>query len=321
MGIFKNALIIACIGLLCMAQENVGSKDSSNEKLYLVVNLETGDYRYSSTAPDISDDTCRTTELWLRHIPAGKFMMGSQKGELGGWKHYDMTLHPVTLTKDFYIGIFEITQKQWTLLMDSNPSCYPGECRPVERVSYDMIRGSLKEGGAGWPKFGHKVDDNSFLGKINAKTKLTFDLPTDAQWEYACRAVTTTSLNSGKNLLRVTQDPNMSEVGRYYSNRGDGKGGYTEHTKVGSYLPNSWGLYDMHGNVWEWCLDWWGSSTLSKSAAFDPVGQSSGTVRVERGGGWIDYAQHCRSALRRNDTPSTGYHYYGFRVICLPDEK
>ena len=300
--------------LFCLAEEVA-------KKPYLVINLETGEKRFTDEAPDLNSDVCRTTELWMRLIPAGSFTMGSAKNEVGIWKNHDMTPHPVTITKDFYIGIFEVTQKQWTIIMEKNPSCYIGDCRPVERVSYNMVRGSLAAGGAGWPKLGHKVDENSFLGKLNKKTGGTFDLPTDAQWEYACRAVTTTSLNSGKNLMRATQDPNMAEVGRYYSNRGDGKGGYAEHTKVGCYKPNAWGLYDMHGNVWEWCLDWWGSSTFSQAPETDPYGVSTGMTRVARGGSWIDYAQYCRSGLRRDFNPATGYHYFGLRIIYLPEEK
>ena len=313
MKAIKCALMLVGVCMLCLAEDDA--------KLYLVLNLETGATRYSAEPPDLSDDACRTTELWMRHIPAGTFTMGSEKTELGVWKNHDMTPHPVTLTKDYYMGIFEVTQKQWTLLMEKNPSCYVGDTRPVDRVSYDMVRGGDPDVGGGWPKHGHTADDDSYIGKLNKKFDMVFDLPTDAEWEYACRAVTSTSLNSGKNLMRTTQDPNMAEVGRYYSNRSDGKGGYSEHTKVGCYKPNAWGLYDMHGNVCEWCLDWWGSSTFSNAPVTDPCGMANGTTRVMRGGSWIDYAQHCRSALRRDFNPSTGYHYYGFRLVCFPSSK
>ena len=307
-------LLLFCAFILCHA-------DDGEKKTYLIVNLETGESHYSEQPPDLNSDVCRTTELWLRHVPAGPFTMGSNLDEIGVWKDHDMTPHPVTISKDFYIGIFEITQKQWQLIHCDNPSCYLGDCRPVERVSFKVIRGDGPEGGAGWPRMGHAVDDSSFLGMLRKKTGKLFDLPTDAEWEYACRAETITSLNSGKNLIRKMRDPNMAEVGRYYSNRGDGKGGYGEHTKVGCYMPNAWGIYDMHGNVSEWCLDWWGSNTFSNMPVTDPQGMPNGITRVMRGGSWIDYAQFCRSGLRRDANPDTGYHYFGFRVICLPDEK
>ena len=109
--------------------------------------------------------------------------------------------------------------------MGSNPSSKTGDCRPVECVSYEMIRGAGEQSGAGWPGYGHEVDVTSFMGKLQAKTGVTFDLPTEAQWEYACRAGTTTALNSGKNLTSTGQDANMAEVGRYADNHLDGKGG------------------------------------------------------------------------------------------------
>ena len=311
----KIMLLFFCTFLFCMAEE-------ADKWPYLVFDLKTGASRYSEQPPDLDSDVCRTTELWMRHIPAGTFTMGSKKEELGVWKDHDMTPHPVTITKDYYIGIFEITQRQWLMIETENPSCYLGDTRPVERVSFEMIRGESEEAGAGWPRTGNKVDDSSFIGKLRKKTEMLFDLPTDAEWEYACRAETLTSLNSGKNLMRTTRDPNMAEVGRYYSNRSDGQGGgFAEHAKVGSYLPNAWGIYDMHGNVSEWCLDWWGSNTFSTTPETDPKGMPNGMTRVMRGGSWIDYAQYCRSGIRRDSNPEKGYHYFGFRVVCRPNEK
>ncbi|MCQ2402574.1 MAG: formylglycine-generating enzyme family protein [Lentisphaeria bacterium] len=239
-------------------------------------------------------------------------MMGSPNGG-------DETQHQVTLTQDYYIGVFEMTQRQYELIYGSNPSVYKGDCRPVEQVSYNTIRGTGGTAGAGWPMYGHAVDEGSFLGKLRAKTGLVFDLPTEAQWEYACRAETVTALNTGRNLTSTGQDPAMDEAGRYEYNRDDGKGGYSPHTKVGSYLPNAWGLYDMHGNVYEWCLDWYGS--YPSGAVTDPVGPQSGSARVQRGGSWDSYvgrAWNCRSASRGSYDPSRAYSDIGFRVVCLP---
>lgn len=283
---------------------------------YLVIDLSGGanaasyPVRFAASGPDLASDVCRTTELWLKLVLPGTFTMGSPTDELG--RDSDETQHAVTLTKPFYVGVFQMTQKQWTLVMGSNPSYYTGDTRPVERVSYKDIRGTLL--GANWPAHA-QVDATSFLGKIRARTALNFDLPTEAQWEYACRAGTATALNNGRDLSSTSQDAAMDEVGRYYYNRNDGKGGYSQHTKVGSYAPNAWGLYDMHGNVWEWCLDWYGS--YATGTVTDPVGSASGSLRVGRGGYYYNNAQRCRSADRGNGDPSYGSNAVGFRLCCF----
>ena len=303
---------------------------------YIVIDLSRGPdavnypVHFSVTGPDLDDDTCRTTELWLRLIPPGTFRMGSPVTELGhDWAcdYNGEDLHQVTISRPFYLGVFEVTQKQYTLVMGSNPSFYSGEMRPVERVPYDALRGSQL--GSKWPE-NNQVDTDSFFGKIRARTSLTLDLPTEAMWEYACRAGTTTALNNGKDLTDTMECFEMSEVGRYGYNQNDGKGGYTsQHTKVGSYRANAWGLYDMHGNVAEWCLDWW-QQYLGTSAVTDPKGASSGSYRTVRGGSWnslnyAGYAAACRSAYRSCYYRSENYtypnftkgHYWGFRVCCF----
>ncbi len=260
-------------------------------------------------------DEYKTDKLVLRMILPGTFTMGSPAGEVG--RDSDEAQHEVVLTKPFYMGVFEVTQKQYQLVMGSNPSYHKGDMRPVEYVSWNTIRGNSST--YNWPN-AKTVDPNTFMGRLRAKTGLDgFDLPTEAQWEYACRAGTTTALNNGKNLTSLYQDSAMDEVGRYGYNNGyqgrtkDGKGGYSDyHTTVGSYKPNDWGLYDMHGNVWEWCLDWW---TSSLSAATDPVGASSGSYRVRRGGGWYDCAYNCRSAYRSHCYHPSNYDgNLGFRL-------
>ena len=283
---------------------------------YLVIDLSGGanaasyPVRFAAAGPDLASDVCRTTELWLKLVLPGTFTMGSPTDELGRYSYE--TQHAVTLTKAFYLGVYEMTQKQWTLVMGSNPSRYKGDTRPVEQVSYNDIRGTLL--GANWPAHA-QVDATSFLGKIRARTALNFDLPTEAQWEYACRAGTTTALNNGRELSSTGQDAAMDEVGRYHYNQNDGKGGYTSyHTKVGSYVPNAWGLYDMHGNVWEWCLDWYGSYTTG--VVTDPVGSASGSSRVLRGGVYYGNAQYCRSAAGGSGNPSSRDSGFGFRLCC-----
>ena len=274
-------------------------------------------------------DEYKTTKLVLRLIPPGTFMMGSPSDELGhNWasSYNAEDYHKVTITNPFYIGVFELTQKQWQLVMGDTPSGYKGDARPVEQVSYNTIRGSVN--GAAWPTH-NQVDANSFMGRLRSKVNMLFDLPTEAQWEYACRAGTATALNSGKSLKGTDKNcANMAEVGRYVGNTGDGKGGFSQHTKVGSYLENMWGLYDMHGNVAEWCLDWWQKNLgITK---VDPKGASSGSYRLLRGGSWQNntlcgYAAACRSAYRSfhygaYTNPSDYYTNWGFRVVCLPAE-
>jgi formylglycine-generating enzyme required for sulfatase activity len=282
-------------------------------------------------------DEHKTTKIVLRHIPAVAFMMGSPADELG--RYDDEGRHQVTLSRDFYIGVFEVTQKQWERVMGTWPSYFNNaryrNARPVENVSYNAIRGSslaaeqavfylfprrhnpdrqLAE--AVWPA-SDRAHPASFMGLLRAKTGKAFDLPTEAQWEYACRAGTGTALNSGRNLTNPRADENMDEVGRYWYNGGSGytqKGSDAVATaKAGSYLPNAWGLYDMHGNVWEWCLDWYGPYS---GAGHDPKGATTGSHRVDRGGSWSSDAYGCRSADR--DCDHAEYHTFliGFRVAC-----
>ncbi len=289
------------------------------DKKYMVIDLSGGvnatSYPISYLAEVPSGgwtDEYKTTKLILRRIPSGTFLMGSPSDEQGRYYYDWESLHQVTISKSFYIGIYEVTQKQWELVMGDNPSEYTGKARPVEKVSYDMIRGSLN--GIRWPS-SSDVDATSFMGTLRTKTSLkTFDLPTEAQWEYACRAGTTTALNSGKDLTGTSSCVNMDEVGRYYYTQSDGKGGCSEHTTVGSYLPNAWGLYDMHGNVCEWCLDWF-STSLGTVPVTDPVGASSGSFRVSRGGFWYGGANRCRSADRSLYDYSTT-RGGGFRLCC-----
>jgi formylglycine-generating enzyme required for sulfatase activity len=199
------------------------------------------------------------------------------------------------------------------------------QTRPVEQVTYYHIRenpANIDDPAVNWPN-NSVVNANSFMGKMRAKTGLAeFDLPTESQWEHACRAGTTTALNSGYNLTSTTNDPRMSEVGRNYANH---PGGYSSSPSVntnggtaavGSYLGNAWGLYDMHGNAMEWCLDWWDG--ISPGPVTDPKGPTaSGTdARVIRSGSWDHYPHACRSALRYNITggQATRSRGIGFRA-------
>jgi Uncharacterized conserved protein len=291
----------------------VTAEDVTDDANYLKLDLSTYKMTYS---PSITiNDAAKTTELWLRRVENGTFTMGSPTTELG--RQSNETQHQVTLTKAFYIGVFECTQKQYETVTGSNPSAYTGDARPVEKVKYNDLRGTTY--GATWPtKTGHRVDSTSFFGQLRAMTGngLTFDLPTEAQWEFACRAGTTTAWNNGTDITDTTTDLELNTLGRYKNNQTDGKGGYSQHTTVGSYLPNAWGLYDMHGNVSEWCLDWYVADITSYTT--DPTGPDTGTYRLLRGGSWYSYAKNCRSAYRDYFKPGLrDVNYYGFRIVLV----
>ena len=294
---------------------------------YMVIDLSGGvdalsyPVSYLSSVPEGGwDDEYKTTKLVLRLIPPGSFMMGSPSDENG--RGNDEDWHAVVLTKPFYIGVFEVTQKQYELVMGANPSYFRGDMRPVEQVSYDTIRGSVN--GSAWPVH-NQVDANSFMGRLRSKVNMLFDLPTEAQWEYACRAGTSSALNSGKDY---DWGANGSEVARWSLNSHDdgydGKGGYEYTTKVGCYRENNWGVYDMHGNVAEWCRDYWNGG-LGTTGVVDPVGASTGWwnnegARVYRGGGCDDGIwETIRSAYRDYTCmSSSSYEIVGFRVFCSP---
>ena len=283
--------------------EPVVEYEAPEGALYCVIDLSGGpstDYlsfpvTYLNEEPSGGFNTTeyKTTKLVLKRVDAGTFIMGDSI-----WG--DSQLNTVTLTKPFYMGLFEVTQKQWELVMGSNPSFWSGDAKPVEQVSYDMIRG--ESDGAKWPAT-NSVDATSFLGKLRTKTGINFDLPTEAQWEYTCRAGTTTKYSYGDS------------VNGEYMLYGDNSS-YSTVYEVGTNKSNPWGFYDMHGNVCEWCLDWY---AVSLSGGVNPVGSSSGLYRVTRGGSWANEADVCTSSFRYVGKPSSNTHFDGFRLsISLP---
>ena len=285
----------------CLKSTNVMFRVSYEKvpALYCVVDLSAGSsaasypVTYLSGPPSggFNTDEYKTTKLVLRRIEQGTYKMQGTSN--------------VTLTKPFYIGVFEMTQKQYQMVAGNNPSYYKGDQRPVENVNYNTIRGSSN--GAKWPS-SSTVDSSSFMGKFQSRTGLAFDLPTESQWECACRAGMTSSYNNGG-----WAEGDLNTLGRYSRNVSDGKGGYSgTHTTVGSYAANAWGLYDMHGNAMEWCLDWFDTRTYGT----DPKGPSSGSSRVAKGGTWWRDASGCTSSSRYKRSPADTNHEagYGFRI-------
>jgi formylglycine-generating enzyme required for sulfatase activity len=218
--------------------------------------------------------------------------MGSPDTEPG--RVSDETQHPVTLTKDFFIMTTEVTQKQWKDVMGSNPSSFIscGDNCPVENVSWDDITGA-----------------DGFIARMNLRGEGTYRLPTEAEWEYAARAGSPTAFYNG--IITVTGyncsplDPDLGTIGWYCGNSS------SKTHLVAQKAPNAWGIYDMSGNVLEWCQDWYGTYPIS---ATDPTGPTSGSYRVVRGGSWSIFAVNCRSASRHWVTPDGRYGALGFRL-------
>ena len=310
-GIELNSSNVVCSVVLCKCP-------------YVVIDLSDGlapGEERVKYLPDVPEggwkDEHKSTKLVLRRIPRGTFMMGSPADE--PWRHSFENQHKVTLEEEYFMGVFEVTKEQWNMVESGWSPAYSGEFRPMDRVSYEEIRGSVL--GVRWPGARHVVDEYSFLCPLRARTGISsMDLPTEAEWEYACRAGTTSAWNSGKGITGMNKCANLEEVGRYQDNRDDSRGGgYGEHTAVGSYAPNAWGLYDMHGNVAEWCLDSWnGMDDYDAGEATDPHGPDSpNAVRVLRGGHWSSNAEDCRSAARFSTFSSEeGEGHYGLRLSC-----
>jgi eukaryotic-like serine/threonine-protein kinase len=200
----------------------------------------------------------------------------------------------VTFTKGLYVGIHTVTQEQWKAVMGDNPSYFKGKKNlPVEQISWQ--------------------DCQAFCKKLSAIEKKPYRLPTEAEWEYACRAGTTTPYHFGETLAVEQANYNGNFV--YGSGK---KGVYREHTTpVGIFPANAWGLFDMHGNVWQWCQDW--HDGYSGKDLIDPQGPKTGKNRILRGGSWGSHPIFCRSANRNFADPDSRTEFYGLRVCFNAD--
>jgi formylglycine-generating enzyme required for sulfatase activity len=267
----KSLLLAMLVGLLMVGcqKEAVEEEEAKDEASPLGEKF---------TVPDLGLEM-----IWVK---PGTFMMGSPESE--AVRDGDETQHQVTLTKGFYLGKHEVTQAQWERVMGNNPSSFKGADRPVERVSWN--------------------DAVEFCKKLTEMEKkagrvpqgMSYQLPTEAQWEYACRAGTSTMYSWGDSISS--------------SNANDGRN-VDETTPVGKYPSNPWGFHDMHGNVWEWCTDWFGA--YPSGSVTNPEGPASGSTRVIRGGSWNRGGTSLRSAERYNYAPSTRNYSLGFRVGFL----
>jgi len=249
-------------------------QDSYQEQMKKMKNPSHGD----TCAFDLGDGV----KLEMVYIQGGTFQMGSPSSE-SGRSDNEGPVHAVELD-GFWMGKFEVTQEQYQSIMGSNPSHFKDSKNPVEKVSWK--------------------DAKSFCDKLSQKTGQTFRLPTEAEWEYACRAGSSTAYCFGDS------ESQLGDYAWYNSNSG------RKTHPVGGKRPNTWGLYDMHGNVWEWCGDWPGnySSGLKKN----PTGPATGSRRVLRGGSWGNNPGGCRSAYRNGGTPGFAFNLLGFRAAASP---
>ncbi len=230
-------------------------------------------------------NTHYTNELGMAFalLPPGEFGQGRSREQLGretGESHR----RQVRITRGFHMGVHEVTQEQYAEVMGKNPSKFCGAKNPVERVSWN--------------------DAVEFCSRLPKEEGCTYRLPTEAEWEYACRSGSTTAYCYG-------DDPGQLEEYAWYS-RNSGE----ETHEVGLKQPNAWGLYDVHGNVWEWCQDWY--AHLEPGPSEDPGGPADGALRVVRGGSWFDYPSPLSSASRGRNLPSNRPDDHGFRVVLAP---
>ena len=302
---------------------------------YMVVDISQGaqpnTQRYFPAADfvpnGVTNDLYKTTALLMRKINAGgvTWTMGSTTFEAGRSAVNEET-HLVTLPSDYYIAVYETTITQFQQVKPSGATAQyrTNPTLPMEKVSYNEIRNSNVTTGNSSYQWPNPPSPISFLGLLNAKSGLDFDLPTEAQWEFAARSGHGSGYwNDGSEI--DANDANLRRLACF---------GASEPAPVGSYAPSSWGLYDMHGNVWEWCLDWY-QDNIASATAYDgqPYGGRvnihpehfdqylssagvSGGVRVYRGGAFKKTSPYCRPACRDNGAPTGEYDSIGFRVVC-----
>ena len=241
-------------------------------------------------------------------IPAGSFTMGSPTSEAG--RVSDEVEHTVTLTKGFYMGKYEVTQSQYLAVVGSNPSYFTGDLnRPVEQVNW--------------------TDATNYCSLLTQADRLAgrvpsdwgYRLPTEAEWEYACRAGTTTALHFGSAIHGGMANFHSyweydAAIGEIYV--ASPVGHLDRTTTVGSYAANGFAVHDLHGNVWEWCQDWYG--TYPTGTVVDPTGPNSGSDRVRRGGSWDNHGRNCRAAVRFSFNPTYWNDHVGFRVVLAPGQ-
>ena len=301
LGVFGIAIVVAGVEQITQKfTSSAASKGKSVEEISLEkFNFKTVTVDWKGDVIRISDkqaeffkeDLGYGVVLEMVKIPGASFKMGSPETEKDR-SSSESPQHTVNMPS-FFMGKFAVTQAQYQRIMGSNPANFKGEERPVEQISWD--------------------DAVEFCFKLSKRTGRTYRLPSEAEWEYACRAGTTTPFHFGETITSTLANYDASVV-----YRSEPKGEYRQQTTdVGTFPPNAFGLYDMHGNVWEWCQDHWhdsyqgapndGSAWLSENKDANPM---------LRGGSWVDVPRHCRSATRLGCVADGRIDFFGFRVSC-----
>ena len=258
--------------------------------------LSSSNTKILSLAPPLT--ITNTIGMTLRRIEPGTFVMGSDSGEAN-----QKPPHTVEITKPFYMGIHEVTQQQWNAVMTNRQNPWKGQQNTIEG---DDVAASF----VNWD------DAQEFITRLNAlesSTGRVYRMPTEAEWEYTCRAATTTLYSFGDSVEQ------LGECAWWGGRQGDGNCKNEQYAhRVGQKLPNAWGLYDMHGNVWEWCADWHDDNYFSRTSLRDPLNINTSSYRVTRGGGWFGFAWYYRSAFRNADLQTLRKSDHGFRVALTP---
>ena len=271
---FRQASKIALVVTLALVSHTLATAQETKE----------AGARAKSPPKELTVELGQGVKLEMLLIPAGEFLMGAPAAEKNA-RDDEKPQHRVSITRPFYLGKYLVTQQQWQAVMGNNPSKFKGPQNPVDSVGWDDCR--------------------DFLKKLNEKfagTPVTFALPTEAHWEYACRAGSRTKYFFGDEESR------LAEFAWFYDNAGE------KTHAVGEKKPNAWGLYDIHGNLFQWCADWYGGDYYQSSPASDPSGPSSGSLHVNRGGGWFSLARGCSSAFRHTNSPRPD-HFIGLRLM------
>ncbi len=283
--------------------------------LVMLLGIGCGGNRVASSKDETNSPAAQPKEITnsigmkLALIPAGKFLMGSPKDEKEREPFEEQ--HEVSITKPFYLGVYGVTQAEYEKVTENNPSYFSpkGDGKdkvkdmdtsgfPVERVSWDDAQAFCKKLS--------ELPEEKKAGRV-------YRLPTEAEWEYACRAGTKTPFHYGDSL-----SSKQANFCGHFPYGGADKGPYLKRTaKVGTYAANAFGLYDMHGNVWEWCQDWYDHDYYKNSPKEDPPGPAQASYRVVRGGGWHNNGRDCRSAGRFSLEPGNRSNNLGFRVAAV----
>jgi formylglycine-generating enzyme required for sulfatase activity len=352
---FFALILLSIFGLACGGGGGASSSDSSVEKPeplnlirpdvdegftgtdedYIFIDLTTtdssGNYLVTRSSnleiieSSVNNSYMTNVIVLKKVIAAGNsFTMGSSHETLSESNEAE---HTVTFSSNFYMGVYEVTQRQWAYVTNTNPSKFENQVRPLETVSYEDLRGD--DAVYSWPN-SDEVDPNSFIGKLREKTGLRLDLPTEAEWEYVCKAGTgdrQDSSNNSYNSLTFSGNleiesvselsADLSELGIFFDNNPREFDVY-KTTFAGMYLPNYWGFYDMHGNVWEWCNDIY-EADLGSAPVTDPKGASSGDNRTLRGGYYAGSPENTRSASRTSSRPENSSEIFGFRLYLKGD--